>query len=130
MEISAPTPQRPLLIRLFIYIFGLCICWEPLVSGQVGLQRLRQWIVQAVLLLRWPSYAVLVNSSSSHAKRWSFCSIRRFGRRSRCSRNTQRMLGKRSRTFFHVQKFFFCVITITLPYFFHDTTYSIATSSS
>lgn len=52
-------PHSPLLIRLFIY-FDFAFVHEPLVSGQVGLWRLRQWIMQAALLPWWPSYAVLV----------------------------------------------------------------------
>lgn len=56
----APFPHSPLLIKLFIY-FDFAFVHEPLVSGQMGLWRLRQWIMQAALLQWWPSYAVLVS---------------------------------------------------------------------
>ncbi len=76
-----PTAQR-LLDCLFIFDF--VFVHEPLVSVQVGLWRLRQWIMHTALLLWWPSYVVLVSpytplhSFSFLAATWSLCLIRHF----------------------------------------------------
>lgn len=54
MEILCAFPTAPRLLDS-LFILTLRFFGSHLRRGKVGLRRLRQWVMQAALLLQWPS---------------------------------------------------------------------------